>query len=1021
MEQLIRELNNPNNQSSPERIKEIQRQIQRHQREKTGWQLGLDLLQHDEANIRFYGALTLTIKINADWDNDELGKHEQMRNHLLEALVTHYIRLVNLPDSNFVLQKLCSTLVTLFARPDSGWTLPLRHVFTCLLDKQYVSQVQLPEMEQLLEAAKTCSDRQLKGVLMLAAAMMEDLSIHHIGTAEERDLTARALANCLDFWQIFRFCITRGTGKLLANSHYDSDRMTANQPISKSADLINMVLQASPYWEELMNHAHISLDGTQIQTIEASMTECIRAGVQFLDDDALTGSVLEFVIGLQQYAKKLLHEAIPDFPARVANSRKAKEIVNSLAQGNFSADGMLYVELLDVVMLDINTRESGYLRSGLYDEVIRSVQRLLRCEGATAVEDPVCQTILGRVNDMVEGSIDWEDDDPARTFLKSLTADACEACLQKAKFPLKQMSNDNRDWDADDRWKFEDFRYDVRDFFQSAYTLVGNGLIQSIVGRTFSNGTSPDWSTFEVGLFSLTAFSDTMSSDPDTYDGIITTVFESQPWSLLLQSVDRVPDRARQTGLRFIEENVWYLQRHPVSLALVLNFLFSSLHLQSSASAASRTIYSLCDSHRGILSEGLPQFMGSLTTLGDIGESERHRIYAAVAAIIQALPDDEAKVQPLSQLLSWTARPLAVLNGEVSNQDDLLRGCIDVMQTLASIGKGLRSPADVPVDLELSATNDTNFWISGNGMSIQRDALAIYQATLQRVQPNVDNVFVEACCDFIKSGFTEQHPSPFKFSDSIALGLINQFIDLNNPSIDYTMACASSFLASIDQGNAQTSVNTLVHSVVSNQQRVLSALRQSQQLSNSSFASSSLDFLARFMTKWGTTWFKMQDSQETAEVAMELALIIMADPDTLPRRSAAGFFTAFANFAGPNKSLDDEQNSRISGILQRFSPRILSLVIRLLGGECARSEIEIITETLKQFIQKHSTLTKAILREAVMQEQGVMSEKALKATSLEQRTRFLAQIEALRGARKTNDIVRDFWIACKGSEFGYIT
>ena len=67
MEQLIGELYDPLNQSSPERINEVQKQIQLLQREKSAWQLGLDLLNHGEATVRFYGALTLTIKINADW------------------------------------------------------------------------------------------------------------------------------------------------------------------------------------------------------------------------------------------------------------------------------------------------------------------------------------------------------------------------------------------------------------------------------------------------------------------------------------------------------------------------------------------------------------------------------------------------------------------------------------------------------------------------------------------------------------------------------------------------------------------------------------------------------------------------------------------------------------------------------------------------------------------------------------------------------------------------------------------
>lgn len=67
MDRLILELNDPANQGAPERIHEIERQIQALQREKSSWQLGLDLLHHQQATVRFYGALTLNIKINIDW------------------------------------------------------------------------------------------------------------------------------------------------------------------------------------------------------------------------------------------------------------------------------------------------------------------------------------------------------------------------------------------------------------------------------------------------------------------------------------------------------------------------------------------------------------------------------------------------------------------------------------------------------------------------------------------------------------------------------------------------------------------------------------------------------------------------------------------------------------------------------------------------------------------------------------------------------------------------------------------
>lgn len=67
MESLIRDLNDPSNQGSPDRIHDLQRQIQKLQKDPSAWQLGLDLLQHEEDVMRFYGALTIGIKVSNDW------------------------------------------------------------------------------------------------------------------------------------------------------------------------------------------------------------------------------------------------------------------------------------------------------------------------------------------------------------------------------------------------------------------------------------------------------------------------------------------------------------------------------------------------------------------------------------------------------------------------------------------------------------------------------------------------------------------------------------------------------------------------------------------------------------------------------------------------------------------------------------------------------------------------------------------------------------------------------------------
>lgn len=935
-----------------------------------------------------------------------------MRKYLLEALVTNYIRLVNLPDANFVLRKLSSTLSALFLRADSGWRYPLRQVLACLLSGHYVAQDDLPEMLLLLEHAKTCSDQQLKGVLMIAAIMAEDFGSHSQSSLVESKLVSRVAANCADAWPLFRFCIARFSEKGSASASHPNE-------------LFQLIIQALPYWTSMLRHQCAGSEGDSDDGRHAELVakECIETVSKWFEQDSYTGPVLQMLISLQQTCPKTLREAIPNFPASITASRKSEEMVYHLTEGDFEPDGILYVDFLETIMSQVDITKSEFLHTGLYDGIVRTLQRLLRCEGVAVIEDPVCQTALEKISEIVEGSSDWEDDDQAQTFVKALAVDACQACLQKIKLPSEQMSSETQDWDTDERLKFQDFRYDVQDFLQSAFTVIGSGLIAELVNQILSQGPSTDWSTFEAATFSLTAFSDTMSSDPNTYDAVITTVLFSQPWTYLLRSSHVVPDRARQTGIRFITENEGYLQRHPDSLVMVLNFLFSSLHLQASASAASRAIYSLCDSHRSILKEGLPQFLESLATIGDLGEAERHRIYAAVAAIIQALPSEEAKIEPLSQLTASVARALVVIDEGGLEGDELIRACLDVMQTLAWIGKGLRSPHDVPVDLEAAPSQgQVDFWTLGPGAQAQHSVLDLYEATLRKMQAHADNDFIEACCDFIKSGFTEDHPSPLKFSDSTAVSLVCELIHLENPAIDTTLACASSLLSSIAATSVPAAVGKLVYLVCAGQQTVLSTFQQSRRLPNNNFASSSLDFLSRLMSKWGVVWFGLDDSEGTATVAFETGLIVMADSDTLPRRSAASFFAAFADFTVPEAltAFDPEVTARVSNVLHQFGPRILSLVLRLLGGECARSEIDSLTEPLKKFVQKQLMLTKAVLREAVKPGSGVMSEKALQATTIDQRNRFLAQIEALRGGRKTNDIVKDFWLVCRGSGFGYI-
>jgi hypothetical protein len=61
--QLVKRLYQPGN---PEIISQIQNQLQTLQRSNDGWQLADALLAYEDINIRFFGALTFTVKLNND-------------------------------------------------------------------------------------------------------------------------------------------------------------------------------------------------------------------------------------------------------------------------------------------------------------------------------------------------------------------------------------------------------------------------------------------------------------------------------------------------------------------------------------------------------------------------------------------------------------------------------------------------------------------------------------------------------------------------------------------------------------------------------------------------------------------------------------------------------------------------------------------------------------------------------------------------------------------------------------------
>jgi len=71
-------------------VANIQEQLQQLQKSKDGWQMADQLLASSDVNVRYFGALTFTVKINSDWDSLEEDHIQSLQTLLMSWLVSAF-------------------------------------------------------------------------------------------------------------------------------------------------------------------------------------------------------------------------------------------------------------------------------------------------------------------------------------------------------------------------------------------------------------------------------------------------------------------------------------------------------------------------------------------------------------------------------------------------------------------------------------------------------------------------------------------------------------------------------------------------------------------------------------------------------------------------------------------------------------------------------------------------------------------------------------------------------------------
>ncbi|TDZ28210.1 hypothetical protein CTRI78_v012098 [Colletotrichum trifolii] len=131
----------------PETIARIQETLHRLQRAPSAWCIARDLLSYADDKVKFFGALTLIVKLNTERHfqslltlNASSSLSVDDISELLQNLVGWLIESLTNGSSAMVIRKLCSALVTFFLYFPKQWELCIRHLCCSLCEGVPASQ-----------------------------------------------------------------------------------------------------------------------------------------------------------------------------------------------------------------------------------------------------------------------------------------------------------------------------------------------------------------------------------------------------------------------------------------------------------------------------------------------------------------------------------------------------------------------------------------------------------------------------------------------------------------------------------------------------------------------------------------------------------------------------------------------------------------------------------------------------------------------------------------------------------------
>lgn len=747
--------------------------------------------------------------------------------------------------------------------------------------------------------------------------------------------------------------------------------------------------------------------------------------VQCIGVKKLFKTATEIVADMLRTENRLLTDAHHEYILGYLKSEAASELVQSLKEGDYDDDPMAFWDLLEAYTAPRGVKLISGALGPSHAQVLSYLDVLFHAPGYPGVDDKLSSDLLDWWTTVADDLQDGVDQglQEARQNL----ANAVLNVYNRLKWP---SPNESANWDSDDRSEFQVFRRDSQDLLLSAFPTLGIELIDLFRQKAVVALNANDWTDLETACFCLAQLSEAIDGDDEAVTHL-DSIFRSEKFAVVCLNSDQLPNKTRQTLVDMLGKYQMFFEQNTNLLPQVLTFLFSSLNISSCTNTASRSIGFLCKSCRQALVTEIPVFLRIFTEFQQNSAATTQsleRVVEGIAAVVQALPSEEAKAPYLDELL----KPFFVQTA--SARDDAQRGDVEsaynrghlALRCIAGIGRGLRSDQDGIIDLESEETtsNDNTFWEAHDVQAQLCQCLMVYLDGFPS-----DHTIVEGVCEVLKAGFTET-TGPFVLKPAnIALYLTS--IPLGTAgAADVTMGTASSFLASYQSTPMKIQEEAALLFV--HVYWAFSLMTQNPEQNDPEVSNSSIAFLTRSLPKYHEVLFALTSAppppashiavalngnSQTAPILQTILNFVtntLGSQEPLPLRSAAQFWTGVLNLPSSTDTL-----TNASRAIHEYLPSLCHVLVTQLSGLCARSDIAHLCEVLKKIIFKFQGHARPHLTASLASVGGPIDQSSPAGTLSKEKERFLAMLIGARGGSTTQEIVRSYWVSCRGAGFAY--